>query len=301
MGVLAKLPVRERWNIGIVKAPIAAFLEARFQPTVRWLPELPANRYRADPFALPAQPNQPLTLLFEEFDYRNGRGIVTAATWRPGGVELHEVQGFPPDVHLSYPFLFEHAGTIFCVPESWQARRVSLYRALTFPQRWELAATLIDNFPGVDSTLFVFGGRWWLACTHQDIDPFGRLWLWHAPLLEGPWRPHRGNPVKTDLRSSRPGGTPFWFDGQLYRPAQNDADGYGRSVIIHRLRRLDEECFDEVPVREINASPEWRWRDGVHTLSAAGAFTLIDAKSMGVWERAGRIGRGTPRAALRAR
>ncbi len=40
-----------------------------------------------------------------------------------------------------------------------------------------------------------------------------------------PWVAHARNPVKTDARSARPGGTPFVVDGVLYRPGQDSMVG----------------------------------------------------------------------------
>ena len=47
--------------------------------------------------------------------------------------------------HLSYPYVFAHAGAWYMVPESAQDRRVALYRALDVPYEWERVATLIDG------------------------------------------------------------------------------------------------------------------------------------------------------------
>ena len=40
------------------------------------------------------------------------------------------------DHHLSYPFLFEHEGVLYMVPETAQAGTVELYRCTEFPLRW---------------------------------------------------------------------------------------------------------------------------------------------------------------------
>ena len=40
--------------------------------------------------------------------------------------------------------------------------------------------------------------------------------------------------VKTDVRSARPAGTPFVYQGELYRPAQDCSRTYGGSIVIHR-------------------------------------------------------------------
>jgi hypothetical protein len=84
--------------------------------------------------------------------------------------------------------------------------------------------------------------------------------------------------VKHDLGSARPAGTPFWHQGALYRPAQDCRRTYGGAVVIHRVVRLTPEEFAEAPVARLDPNPAWPWHDGVHTLSAAGDFTLLDAK-----------------------
>jgi len=38
------------WNVGIVHAPISAFLTSSFKPTIRWLPQSRKGHIQADPF-----------------------------------------------------------------------------------------------------------------------------------------------------------------------------------------------------------------------------------------------------------
>src|SRR5690606_6253509 len=54
--------------------------------------------------------------------------------------------------HLSYPFVFGHAGEIWMIPESGDADSVNLYRAVEFPHRWTREACLIDGIQGYDAT-----------------------------------------------------------------------------------------------------------------------------------------------------
>ncbi len=56
-----------------------------------------------------------------------------------------------------------------------------------------------------------------------------RYWTQGEEGLEGPWEPHRRNPVKCDVRGSRPAGTPFVHGGELYRPAQDGSKRYGKA------------------------------------------------------------------------
>ena len=105
--------------------------------------------------------------------------------------------------------------------------------------------------------------------------------LLHAEALEGPWRPHAGNPVKRDIGSSRPAGTPFVHEGRLYRPAQDCTGCYGAAIVVNRVRALDPERFAEEPVARIAPDRASPFPHGAHTLVAWGERTLVDAKRHG--------------------
>ena len=77
-----------------------------------------------------------------------------------------------------------------------------------FPDRWERTGTLLE-VPVVDPTVVEWDGRWWLFGGRRDRDANTELWLWSAASLFGPWTGHPQNPVKIDVTSSRPAGTPF--------------------------------------------------------------------------------------------
>jgi hypothetical protein len=102
------------------------------------------------------------------------------------------------------------------------------------------------------------------------------LHLFHAQKLLGDWQPHRRNPVKSDARSARPAGRPYWQDGALYRPAQICAPLYGSGLSINRVVRLTTEHYAERQVERVLPSRA----DGilgVHTINRAGNLTVVDA------------------------
>src|SRR6185437_12301603 len=189
-----------------------AFLRPDFHPRVRWLPTPPRNRYFADPFGIVHEGG--VTVLAEEYDQRTGRGHIAR-------IEAEVPASAEPVLrgpgHLSYPYLFHHGGEIYCIPESCESRQVRLYRLDRSLREWTEVAVLIDGFAAVDPTVFEFEGRFWLCCTDRDTCSWSTLHVFHAPDLLGPWTPHAANPVKTDVRSSRPAGRPFVHDGALYR------------------------------------------------------------------------------------
>lgn len=271
----------DQWNVGRIDRPISAFLSPGATAGVRWLESPRRSEYFADPFG--AWREHRLTILCEHFSYRSNRGTIaaieiepaTAAQSAPSAVQI----GPQPAVHLSYPYLIEVEGRLLCMPESNEAAEVGVYEPERFPNRWSKVANLLEGSKIVDATLFRHEERWWLAGsepTHKGSSC--ELNLWYASAPTGPWHPHAGNPVKIDVRSARPGGTPFYVDGVLYRPAQDCAKTYGGRIIINRVVTLTTTAFREVPAATVEPDPSGHYPAGLHTLSSAGNCTLIDAK-----------------------
>jgi hypothetical protein len=113
--------------------------------------------------------------------------------------------------------------------------------------------------------------------TRRDRDANAELWLWSAPAFAGPWEPHALNPVKIDVTSARPAGTPFVRDGMLYRPAQDCSHGYGGAIVVNRIDRLDERCFEETVVDRLDLRTD-RYAAGNHTVAFGAGLVTIDGK-----------------------
>jgi hypothetical protein len=261
------------WQIGFVDAPIESVVASDGELPITWLAGRP-GRFAADPFGL--ERDGALHVFFEDYDQHRARGTIShveiAADGTPGAPE----PVLDPGVHTSYPFLIEDQGSIFLLPETSAAGKLVLYEALDFPRRWRPATTMLDDIPAVDASVIEYGGAWWMFATRSDRGPNHNLFIWHAPRLTGPWTAHARNPVKTDARSARPGGTPFWSEGRLYRPSQDDSHGYGGRVVVNEVEVLTPSAFVERPVRWIEPPRDSAYPDGLHTLAGAGTRTLID-------------------------
>jgi hypothetical protein len=277
-GVLLRSLFRhDQWNVGRLDRPISSFLHPVPMGPIQWLKTPSRFEFRADPFG--TWRDGRLTILYEHFSYRNNRGTIAAID--PG----NDASGAPvqigpqPAVHLSYPYLIEVEGRLLCVPESHEAAEIGLYAIERFPDRWVKIANLLQGIPIVDATIFRHEGTWWLAGSEPTAKGTTcELHLWHAPAITGPWYPHATNPVKTDIRSARPGGTPFHVDGVLYRPAQDCSRTYGGRVVINRVVTLTPTAFHETPAATVEPDPAGPYPAGLHTLSRVGDITLIDAK-----------------------
>ncbi|MEI7980405.1 MAG: hypothetical protein WCI71_02045, partial [Bacteroidota bacterium] len=125
--------------------------------------------------------------------------------------------------------------------------------------------------------LFFFENRWWIFFTLRKHSN-AHLYIYFSDSIKGEYMPHQRNPVKIDVRSSRPGGTPFTHEGILYRPAQDCSITYGGRIVINKVNRLSPFEFEEVPVTMVNPLKNSPFPKGLHTISQVGDFTLIDGK-----------------------
>jgi hypothetical protein len=270
----------EMWNVGLVKAPIQSFLCPSHRPQIDWLPRFRQRNFIADPFAI--ESDNGLEVLVEEFDYERYQGYIAAIPYHPG--QPVSVPGrilIDEGIHMSYPFPIRHGGQLFCIPECQRSCHVALYRHDRENGRWIRHQTLIEGFRALDSSVIRYNDAWYLFCTCQDDFPECKLYIWHAESLFGPWQPHVLNPVKCDVRGSRPAGTFFEKDGHLYRPAQNSSRSYGGSLTINRILKLSATEFEEEVAAQLFPSQKDYWRDGLHTLSSAGPdMCLVDGKRM---------------------
>jgi hypothetical protein len=262
-----------QWNVGVVGDPIHRFLEETYDPQVAWLPRSSRGRFIADPFGLAGDTRG---WLVESYDYAARRGVISAID--AGGRDLSSGPVIELATHASYPYLVADGSDIFCVPQVEASTDVRIFRAISFPTQWEDAGVLVPGVAARDPSLFEHDGRWWLTFTDGERGPFTHLHVWWADELLGEWHPHAANPVKIDLRSARPAGTPFHHDGALYRPAQDCSTTYGGAVAICRVHELTPTSFREEVIRVLAPRPG-RYRHGFHTLSSVGDRTLVDGKA----------------------
>lgn len=276
------MPLRKDiWRPAIVAAPIADIVRRGSLDglPLTWLPPMESFRFLADPFGLWRDGR--LHVFVETYDYRVRVGSIEALVYDADLRLLDRRPALVEDWHLSYPYVFEAEGATWMLPEAHRSGRLTLYRATEFPWRWEAARVIALDAVAVDATPFRHEDRWWLLYTPATTSAakVSALHAAFADRIDGPWHPHPGNPIRIDAAGARPGGTPFVDAGRLIVPVQDCSRTYGGAIRPLVVDRLDPTHFAAtLGPRLTSPGSAAPFVEGLHTLAAAGAVTLVDVK-----------------------
>ncbi len=296
---------REHWRIGVIDAPLPQLLSPGPMPPVRWL-EAPRTSGRLAASGRPGTAGLPAALdsidgadssqssgywadhmgggpqadqiFCEYFNERSGQGHIERLRLNPQG-QVSERTRLPlgGGQHVSFPLVMQFEGQRLGLVETAALQECVLY-AVDEAGHWRPLATLLQGKAVADPALFFHDGLWWLAYTDIALGEADNLCLQYASALTGPWLPHANNPVRVDVRGARMAGGFFWHEGALYRPAQDCLATYGAAIQLQRVLRCTPTAFEEETVRVLQPDPLGLFPDGMHTLSAWGARTLVDGK-----------------------
>jgi hypothetical protein len=237
----------------------------------------PKDRFWADPHVV--QRDGRYYIFLEEYLYATKRGHISVMEMDEEGNWTQPVPVVERPYHLSYPFVFEHEGSLYMIPESAGNSTIELYKCERFPDQWVFQMNLMEDVLAVDATLLRRDGKWWLFANiveNRGASPWDELFVFHAPdFRTSDWTPHPRNPVVSDCKRSRPAGCFFEIDGRLYRPSQNCSVRYGYGFNFNEVRVLTETDYEEETVTSVE--PDWDPKLlGTHTFNFAGRLYLGD-------------------------
>ncbi|MGZ2410842.1 hypothetical protein ACUXST_000239 [Sphingomonas sp. F9_3S_D5_B_2] len=259
------------WSVAFTRQ---SWQESSFQEGI--IVPSPPGSFMADPFTIAVDGVH--YIFVEEFPYQGRKGVIAAYKLdgdRPEriGVVLEE------PYHLSFPFLFRHAGGIYMVPEGGAGRFVKLYKATNFPTEWAEVKVLMADVPAVDTIVFEHEGRWWMFTSIQGDGPGlnnAELHAFHAADPLGEWTPHAANPIVMDAARGRNGGFVRQPDGTPCRVAQvSGFTFYGAGSAVYRIDELTPDTYRETLVKQVepNFFPDL---DGTHHIHSADGLTVYD-------------------------
>jgi hypothetical protein len=166
----------------------------------------------------------------------------------------------------TYPFILKDKDELYMIPESLEAGEVSLWKFHNFPKDLKKVKTILKG-PYVDSNVICYNNKYYLFTT---TNPAGELLIFFSDeLLSDEWIPHPSNPITRNKQISRNGGGVVMYGNRLVRIAQDDANGYGKGIVILDILKLDEFQYEEaISIDDFKPSRNYSWQQlGRHHLS----------------------------------
>jgi len=197
--------------------------------------------YVADPFMVFADGK--FFMFFEVKNRKTKQSEIAYAESEDGINWTYKQVVIDEDFHLSYPYIFEWNNDYYLIPESNEDLSVRLYKASSFPNKWEYMGNLLSGYPFIDPSIFRYKDMWWLFVANPQNDILN---LYYSEDLLTQWRPHPKNPiVKFDKNIARPGGRVFKYNNKIYRLAQDDFPIYGVQVFAIEITELSVDTYAE--------------------------------------------------------
>jgi len=238
----------------------------------------PKDRFWADPHVI--QKNDKYYIFVEELLYSTNKGHISLIVMDNKGNYSKPTIVLEKEYHLSYPFLIEDNGELYMIPETKNNNTIELYKCTSFPLKWEFEKVLIDNIAAVDSTITYKDGKYWLFANvvrNKGASSLDELFLFYSDkLVSKNWTSHPQNPIISDVKQSRPAGSFFIYNENLYRPSQNSSKRYGYGMRINQILELSETNYQEKVIDSIY--PNWERRLlSTHTINSTNNLSVIDA------------------------
>ena len=238
----------------------------------------PKDRFWADPFVVHRDGRY--YIFIEEYIYSSSKGHISVIEFDPPNNFKEPKIILEKPFHLSYPFIFEYENEFYMIPETASEKSVMLFKCTNFPHEWSFEKNLLSNITCVDPTLLNYNNKWWLfvgtsANQFSNVDELS-IFFSDDP-INGVWKPHPHNPVISDVRSARPAGNFFEYNGSLIRPSQNASLEYGYGLSLNKVLLLNENEYSEKQISSLK--PQWNDNiKGFHTLNFSDGLSVIDSK-----------------------
>lgn len=268
---------RELWAIGIVNSPVQNLINSLKPLEVKWI-NPPPKRFYADPFLI--KKGDTSYIFFEDYSYEEEKGRISYIVTKDFKTFSDAKPVIDTAFHLSYPFMLEDNGKYYCIPEQYSTGEIALYEAVLFPDKWKKKSILLSDFPGIDPTIIRHDDLWWMFVGNHKNNESSKLYLFYSEKLEGPWKPHKNNPVRIFPMMTRPAGAIFEHNGKLIRPAQNCSKTYGGSTVFYEIVNLSTKDFKEVFIGELLPNLTSQYPDGLHHIVPNNNITIIDGKRL---------------------
>lgn len=179
--------------------------------------------------------------------------------------------------HLSYPLVFQEKGDIYIMPEAKSSHSLYLYRAKSFPDKWERLEPMVTGWNLCDTTLFDYRDKKLAFTTvYDEQGSHLRLLAFNDSLNQVV----SYKELTDDKRVSRCGGHIICENGRFIRVAQDCSQMYGENLIfldfsIDAAGNYKEEIFKIISANEIKKNKPMNVTR-IHTYNCCHGIEVID-------------------------
>lgn len=233
---------------------------------------LPKGQWVADPFLFEYQGQH--YLFCEQYETELNRAGIGYYIFEDG-VPVNKGIVIRQPYHMSYPCVFTYNDTVYMIPETSANKTIELYRAVQFPDKWELDTVLLRDVSYVDSTVYESetgkfllsyekqGNQWSLSCFTLNME--------EKTLQKCSEKIYRTN-------VARPAGNLQQTEKGLLRPAQDCSQKYGEALFVYQVDNLNENGYEEHCIEKLCIDqfvfPQKVQR--IHTLNQDSCYEVVD-------------------------
>lgn len=265
----------KQWTIGVAKLDINRFEKNGIDGIdFFWIPVNNSDVFIADPFVFKNQDGN-VHILYEDYSY-SSYGTISMKILNPNFETIITKSLLNIGSHLSYPNVFSKNGKTYVMPESSKANNLYCFEYDFSENSLVNQKTIIANEPLLDSTILEHNGKYWLFATKRGPESNNKLYIYHSNRWDGDYIPHKLNPIKDNLSGSRPAGNFIKINNNIYRPAQNSSEYYGKSISLYKLISLNEIEYVEEHFLDIRPPQNTKFKFAMHTINIADNVIVVD-------------------------
>ena len=260
----------ESWNVAFRLCPQGYVLNDKSVPfTV--IPN-DSNSWAADPMVF--EYNGEIFIFAELYDYKLRHGVIGYTKYNGESFDRWKTI-ITEDFHMSYPFVFENNGSIYMIPETSEANKLILYKAVNFPDQWAVERVIKDGVKWADTTIFKLNDCYigYTESVAGDIADY-KLSLNTDLQIE------KIDALCGELNKNRCGGRMFEYNDHIVRVCQDCSEKYGGALIFRfcDISNLEEVQSTKITPEQLDYNSNL-YLDGIHTYSANSNIEVIDIKT----------------------
>lgn len=233
--------------------------------------DAPKDTCIADPFLY--EINDEHYLFVELFDKKKNKACIAYYKFAAGIPKYHGIVIDEP-YHMSYPCVFEYNGEHYMIPETSANLSIDLYKATSFPDKWEKVSCLLSGVRYVDTTILKQCNAYY-AVSYRKED---QRWYLDTFALDMEKQSLKRIASKSYAKNvGRPAGN-FYLGEALMRPAQNCSHKYGENIILYQVNEIDDGKYSECETArmELDSIPMNEKPNRIHTYNYDSIYECVD-------------------------